>query len=51
MRKVEWVEAERFPYYDGTWAGPQAVLGNLLVPLSDDWDLFCAKLNFPLYAL
>jgi hypothetical protein len=43
MRKVEWVESERFPYYDGTWAGPQAVLGNLLVPLSDDWDLFSAK--------
>jgi uncharacterized protein len=37
---VEWTEAERFPYYGGTWHGPQAVLDNLLVPLSRDWDGF-----------
>src|SRR5215467_3771877 len=40
---VEWTEAERFPYYGGTWRGPQAVLDNLLVPLSLDWDEFAAK--------
>ncbi len=37
---VEWTEAERFPYFGGTWHGPQAVLDNLLVPLSRDWDGF-----------
>jgi NAD(P)-dependent dehydrogenase (short-subunit alcohol dehydrogenase family) len=30
---VEWTEAERFPYYTGTWHGPQAVLNHLLHPL------------------
>jgi uncharacterized protein len=40
---VEWTEAERFPYYGGTWRGSQAVLDNLLVPLSRDWDGFSAK--------
>lgn len=43
--QVEWTEAERFPYYGGTWRGPQAVLDNLLIPLSGDWDGFCAKAN------
>jgi uncharacterized protein len=28
--QVERTEAERFPYYRGTWRGPQAVLDNLL---------------------
>ena len=41
--QVEWTEAERFPYYSGTWLGPQAVVDNLLVPLSQDWDPFSAK--------
>jgi ketosteroid isomerase-like protein len=41
--QVEWTEAERFPYYGGTWHGPQAVVDNLLVPLSGDWDGFSAK--------
>lgn len=41
--QVEWTEAERFPYYGGTWHGPQAVLDNLLVPLSVDWGDFSAK--------
>jgi uncharacterized protein len=41
--QIEWTEAERFPYYGGTWHGPQAVLDNLLVPLSGDWDRFSAK--------
>jgi ketosteroid isomerase-like protein len=41
--QVEWTEAERFPYYGGTWRGPQAVLDNLLKPLASDWDGFSAK--------
>ena len=41
--EVEWTEAERFPYYSGAWRGPQAVVENLLAPLSSDWDGFCAK--------
>jgi len=41
--EVEWTEAERFPYYGGTWHGPQAVVENLLAPLSNDWDGFSAK--------
>ena len=41
--QIEWTEAERFPYYGGTWHGPQAVLDNLLVPLSVDWGDFSAK--------
>ncbi len=40
---IEWTEAERFPYYGGTWHGPQPVLDNLLVPLSRDWKGFSAK--------
>lgn len=40
--KVEWTEAEYFPYYSGTWVGPQAVVDNLLVPVSRDWDNFRA---------
>ncbi len=34
--QVEWTVAERFPYYSGAWKGPQAVLDNLLKPLSGD---------------
>ncbi len=41
--QVEWTEAERFPYYGGTWRGPQAILDNLLMPLSSDWDGFSAE--------
>jgi uncharacterized protein len=41
--QVEWTEAERFPYYSGTWHGPDAVLSNLLVPLSRDWEGFSAR--------
>jgi uncharacterized protein len=40
---IEWTEAERFPYYGGTWHGPQAVVDNLLVPLSKDWHGFSAR--------
>ena len=38
--RLEWTEAERFPYYGGTWRSPQAVIDNLLVPLARDWDEF-----------
>jgi uncharacterized protein len=41
--QVEWTEAEGFPYFSGTWHGPQAVLNNLLVPLSAEWDGFSAN--------
>ncbi|HYM17243.1 MAG TPA: nuclear transport factor 2 family protein, partial [Micropepsaceae bacterium] len=40
---VEWTEAEGFPYYSGTWRGPQAVLENLIVPLTRDWSGFSAQ--------
>lgn len=39
---VAWTEAETFPYYSGTWVGPQAVLDNLLKRLAEDWDTFTA---------
>jgi ketosteroid isomerase-like protein len=42
-RQIEWTEAERFPYYSGTWRGPGAVLSNLLAPLSRDWEGFSAR--------
>ena len=40
--QVKWTEAERFPYYTGTWVGPQAVVDNLLKRLVADWDNFAA---------
>ncbi|HXQ40772.1 MAG TPA: nuclear transport factor 2 family protein [Candidatus Udaeobacter sp.] len=40
--EVEWTEAERFPYYGGTWHGPQAIADNLFRPLSRDWEGFSA---------
>ena len=40
---MEWTEAERFPYYSGTWRSPQQVVDNLLVPLARDWDGFSAR--------
>jgi ketosteroid isomerase-like protein len=40
---LEWTEAERFPYYSGTWRSPQEVLDKLFVPLMRDWDGFSAK--------
>lgn len=41
--EVHWTEAERFPYYSGTWIGRQAVRDNLLRRLAEDWDGFNAK--------
>jgi uncharacterized protein len=37
---VAWTETEGFPYYTGTWHGPQAVLEGLVVRLAQDWDNF-----------
>ena len=41
--ELEWTEAERFPYYGGTWRSPRAVVDNLLLPLARDWDPFRAE--------
>lgn len=41
--RLEWSEAEGFPYYAGTWTSPQAVVDGLLIPLSRDWDGFSAR--------
>jgi hypothetical protein len=38
--ELEWTEAERFPYFSGTWRSPEAVQKNLLQPLARDWDDF-----------
>jgi uncharacterized protein len=43
--RVEWTEAERFPYYSGTWHGPQAVFDRLLKRLPEDWEHFSATPN------
>jgi len=40
---LNWTEAEKFPYYGGTWNSPQAVIENLLVPLGREWEDFSAK--------
>jgi len=40
--EVKWTEAEGFPYYSGTWVGPDAVLNNLLKRLAADWNDFAA---------
>ena len=39
---LSWTEAERFPYYSGTWTTPHQVLENLLIPASRDWQDFSA---------
>jgi uncharacterized protein len=39
---VSWTEAEGFPYYSGTWIGPDAVLNNLLKRLATEWIDFKA---------
>jgi hypothetical protein len=41
--KLEWTEAERFPYYSGTWRSPEEVLNKLFVPLARDWNGFSAR--------
>jgi uncharacterized protein len=41
--EISWREAERFPYFSGTWTRPQQILENLLIPLGRDWDGFGVK--------
>ena len=41
--EIEWTEAERFPYYGGTWRTPGAVVTGLFAPLERDWSAFTAK--------
>ena len=41
--QVRWTEAQSFPYYSGTWEGPEAVVKNLLIPLARDWEGFTAS--------
>ena len=41
--RLEWTEAEGFPYYAGTWTSPQAVVDGLFAPLARDWEGFSAR--------
>jgi uncharacterized protein len=38
--ELEWTEAERAPYYSGTWHSPEEVCDKLFVPLLRDWEGF-----------
>jgi uncharacterized protein len=38
--ELEWTEAERAPYYTGTWHSPEDVYDKLFVPLLRDWEGF-----------
>jgi len=40
---IEWTEAERFPYYGGTWRGPDAIVKGLFEPLGRDWSSFAVN--------
>jgi ketosteroid isomerase-like protein len=40
---IEWTEAERFPYYGGTWHGPDAIVKGLFEPLGRDWSSFAVN--------
>lgn len=42
---VEWTETEGFPYYSGTWHGPQEVAEKLLMRLGQDWEGFAATVE------
>lgn len=42
--EIEWTEAERFPYFAGTWRTAQAVVDGLLLSrLNRDWLGFSAE--------
>ena len=41
--EIEWTEAEKFPYYSGTWTRPQEVVDKLLLPASKDFSKFEAR--------
>ncbi|MGO9132443.1 MAG: nuclear transport factor 2 family protein [Methylovirgula sp.] len=43
--ELEWTEAERFPYYSGTWRSPEAVRQNVLLKIPRDWDRFSITAN------
>lgn len=40
---IEWTEAERFPYYGGTWRSVDAIVKGLLEPLGRDWSTFSVQ--------
>lgn len=40
---IEWTEAERFPYYGGTWRAPEEVVKGLFEPLARDWTTFLVQ--------
>ena len=40
--RLEWTEAEGFPYYSGTWRQPDDVVTKLVAPLMRDWEDFSA---------
>lgn len=40
---IEWTEAERFPYYGGTWRSADAIVKGLLEPLGRDWATFSVQ--------
>jgi uncharacterized protein len=40
---IEWTEAERFPYYGGTWHGPNEIVKGLFEPLGRDWSSFAVN--------
>ncbi len=41
--EIEWTEAERFPYYGGTWKTFGEVVTRLLEPAQRDWIAFSAQ--------
>jgi ketosteroid isomerase-like protein len=43
--RLEWTEAEGFPYYSGTWRHPDEIVEKLLVPLRRDWHDFAATVH------
>jgi uncharacterized protein len=40
---IEWTEAERFPYYGGTWRAPEEIVKGLFEPLARDWSRFVVQ--------
>jgi ketosteroid isomerase-like protein len=38
--QIEWTEAERTPYFNGTMIGPDAVITGLFAPLARDFENF-----------
>lgn len=42
---IEWTEAERSPYYGGTWRSADAIVKGLFEPLARDWSRFAAQVD------